>query len=440
MTPSFYRIIKDQLFSNHARDIIIVFAIQVFSLLASLAISLIVTNLLGAAAYGIYSYGFSWVNLLAVFSCLGFEQLAVKEVPAWQVQGKKNLVKGYFNYSMKLVMIVSLLVSVVLFGISWVLNQPTDELLRKGLWLAIPALPLIALINLRLSWLRSFHFNMLSQVPDKVIRPAIFLIGVLLVFWLLKEQFNIWQVMMISLGSILVALLAGNYFLSKKVKNTVAGIPPSYERWNWIKTASALMMVNGMYYYLSQLQIIALGTIKGPAPTGIFAVVQRLSDLEGYMLYAMNVVLAPLISKLFAEKKMEELQRVLTNSLRICFVISLPLVIAVLFFPEFCLQLFGDEFTEGKFALIVLTLSQVVNLATGSVGYLLTMTGHQKTAIQLLILCALLTTLLSILLIPDFGVNGAAIAAAVNNVVLNVLMAVAVKRKIGINSTLLYFR
>ncbi len=55
----------------------------------------------------------------------------------------------------------------------------------------------------------------------------------------------------------------------------------------------------------------------------------------------------------------------------------------------------------------MLTISQVVNFATGSVGYLLTMTGHQRTAIQLLVLCALLTTLLSVLLIPKFGVNGA---------------------------------
>jgi O-antigen/teichoic acid export membrane protein len=158
------------------------------------------------------------------------------------------------------------------------------------------------------------------------------------------------------------------------------------------------------------------------------------------MLFAMNVVLAPLISKLFAENNVQELQRVIRNSLRIGFLVSLPLIICFLFFPGFFLSFFGDEFGSGKFALIMLTISQVVNFATGSVGYLLTMTGHQRTAIQLLVLCALLTTLLSVLLIPDYGINGAAVAAATNNIVLNVLMAIAVYKKIGINSTLLSFK
>ncbi len=78
-----------------------------------------------------------------------------------------------------------------------------------------------------------------------------------------------------------------------------------------------------------------------------------------------------------------------------------------------------------------------MNFATGSVGYMLTMTGHQKTAIKLLLLTAALTTLLSFILIPILGINGAAISAAVNNIVLNVLMAIAVYKKTGINSTLL---
>src|SRR5205823_5633754 len=159
-----------------------------------------------------------------------------------------------------------------------------------------------------------------------------------------------------------------------------------------------------------------LGSLKGAKETGVFAIVSRLSDLEGYMLFAMNVVLAPVISKLFTENNLHELQRVITNSLRIGFIFSLPIIICFLFFPTFFLGFFGDEFGAGKFALILLTISQVVNFATGSVGYLLTMTGHQRTAIRLLILCALLTTLLSVLLIPKWGVNGAAIAAAANNI------------------------
>ncbi len=429
--------IRSWLATRHAQELLSVFSIQAFSLFTSFAISLIITNLLGAAAYGVFSYGFSWVNLMAVFSCMGFEQLALKEIPAYRAQGRKDLMHGYFKYATKRILLLSIIVSVFLFFLSWLLRQPNDSSLRTGLWLAIPALPIIAMINLRFAWLRSFHFNSLSQFPDKVIRPLVFLAMLLAAYLFYDRGLNIFMVIIMSGISILLALIVGNYYIQKKVLTTVEDVPAIYEKPKWRKVALSLFIVNGIYFYLSQLQILMLGSFKGAAETGIFAIASRLSDLEGYMLFALNVVLAPIISRLFAEQKLAELQTVITRTLWFGFLFSLPLITGFLMFPSFCLSFFGDEFGSGKNALIILTLSQVVNFATGSVGYMLTMTGHQKTAIKLLLLTAALTTLLGFILIPILGINGAAISAAVNNIVLNVLMAIAVYKKTGINSTLL---
>jgi O-antigen/teichoic acid export membrane protein len=435
-----FKTTREWLFSHHAKELLFVFSIQAFSLIASLAISLIITNILGAAAYGVFSYGFSWVNLLAVFSCMGFEQLALKELPAYRVQGRKDLMHGYFRYAMKRILFISIVVSLALFLLSWLTMQPKDDMLRKGLWLAIPVLPVIAMINLRFSWLRSFQFNVLSQFPDKLLRPLLLLIFLGFSFFFFRDSLNVWMVIIMSGISIVLALLVGNYYVRKKVLSSIVAIPPSYEKLQWSKVAFSLFMVNGIYFYLSQLQILVLGSFRGAAETGVYAIASRLSDLEGYMLFSLNVVLAPIISKLFAEGKIVELQSVITRSLWFGFFFSLPVIISFLFFPAFFLHLFGDEFTSGTFVLVLLTLSQVVNFATGSVGYMLTMTGHHKAAIRLLVLCALLTTALSFLLVPTFGKNGAAIAAATNSVVLNVLMSIAVYKKTGINSTLLRIR
>ncbi len=425
---------------KYTGDIIIVFGIQGFALMSSLCISLFITNILGAAAYGTFSYSFSWVNLLAVFSCMGYDQLALKEIPAFRVQERKDLMRGYFLHSMVVVGSLSIAASVILFCISYFFHIPSENILRQGLWLAIPVLPAIAFINLRLSWLRSFHFNMLSQIPDKVIRPALFFAAVAVTYFFWKDSLSVSLIIMLSGASIIAALLITKYLTSKKIGYEVSGITPVFLRWQWTKVAFSLLLVNGIYYYLTQLQIIVLGSFSTAKDTGIFAIASRLSDLEGYMLFAINVVLAPVISKLYAEGNTGELQRVITGSLRVGFFISLPVMVGFLFFPSFFLNFFGDEFGEGKVALMLLTVSQVVNFSTGSVGYLLTMTGHQQTAIRLLFFSAVITTILSLLLIPRFGVNGAAVAAAANNVILNVIMAIAVYRKTGINPTLIYFK
>lgn len=432
--------IREWLAGRHARELVLVFGIQAGSLITSLLISLIITNMLGATAYGIFSYGFSWVNLLAVFSCMGFEQLALKELPAYRVQGKDALMRGYFLYATRRILFISILVSATLFLLSYLLNQPGDDMMRKGLWLAIPALPAIAMINLRFAWLRSFQHNSLSQLPDKILRPLLLLLMLGAGYFFFRQVMSAWIVIVMSVASILVAFFAGNRMVQQRVLHTVAQVVPSFDKVSWRNLAFSLFMVNGIYFYLTQVQLLILGSFSTAAETGIYAIAARLSDLEGYMLFAMNVVLAPLISKLYAEGKKAELQSVLTRSLWFGLLFSLPVIFCFLFFPGFFLRLFGAEFGEGSFVLVLLTISQIINFATGSVGYMLTMTGHQRIAIRLLLICALLTTLLCFLLIPAFGKEGAAIAAAVNNVVLNVAMSVAVYRKTGINSTLLRWK
>ncbi|HUM46756.1 MAG TPA: oligosaccharide flippase family protein [Chitinophagales bacterium] len=125
--------IREWLNGGHARELVMVFCIQATSLVASLLISLFISNLLGAAAYGVFSYGFSWVNLLAVFSCMGFEQLALKELPAYRVQGRKELIRGYFLYAKRRILLISCSVTAILFFTAYFLQHPADEMLRNGL-------------------------------------------------------------------------------------------------------------------------------------------------------------------------------------------------------------------------------------------------------------------------------------------------------------------
>lgn len=110
----------------------------------------------------------------------------------------------------------------MLFLFSYFLEHPEDNLLRKGLWLALPALPIIAMINLRFAWLRSFQFNTLSQFPDKVLRPLLLLLMLWVGYFLYGASMNVWFVITMSVASIVVALFTGNSFVKRKVISVVS--------------------------------------------------------------------------------------------------------------------------------------------------------------------------------------------------------------------------
>jgi O-antigen/teichoic acid export membrane protein len=95
------------------------------------------------------------------------------------------------------------------------------------------------------------------------------------------------------------------------------------------------------------------------------------------------------------------------------------------------LGLFGPEFVAGYPALVVLVVGQVVNAATGSVGVVLGMTGHAGRLFVNAGLTAVLTVVLNILLIPQLGIVGSALATSISLATVNVVRTIQVRQVLG---------
>src|SRR5688572_21812701 len=91
-----------------------------------------------------------------------------------------------------------------------------------------------------------------------------------------------------------------------------------------------------------------------------------------------------------------------------------PVLAVFLAAPEFVMNAFRREFdAAGSSAFQILSIGQFINVATGSVGVLLVMSGHEREYRNVQILAACVALALSFALIPSHGAVGAAIAAAV---------------------------
>jgi O-antigen/teichoic acid export membrane protein len=149
----------------------------------------------------------------------------------------------------------------------------------------------------------------------------------------------------------------------------------------------------------------------------------------------LNSVLSPTFATLYAEGKREQLQQVVTHSTRLISLFALVMTLGLIALRYSILQLFGAEFIQGQTALIILSIGYLVNALTGSVGLLLNMTRHAKFSAATVAFAALLNVCLNWLLIPKWGVNGAATATAISMIVGNVISAIWVRQKLGIKST-----
>jgi O-antigen/teichoic acid export membrane protein len=121
---------------------------------------------------------------------------------------------------------------------------------------------------------------------------------------------------------------------------------------------------------------------------------------------------------------------------RAIFVFTLVVSIILAVCGKLMLSLFGLDFTIAFVPLLILLAGQVVNALAGSVGLIMTMTGHQNQAGAIIAASVTANITLNALLIPLLGLAGAAISTAFTMATWNIAMFTFVKRRIGINSTI----
>ena len=150
------------------------------------------------------------------------------------------------------------------------------------------------------------------------------------------------------------------------------------------------------------------------------------------MLVAVNVVAAPKFTALFAQRRLDELERLARKNALLMTVVSSPLVLLCLLSPATLLSLFGQEFQSAGNVLVILAVGHLIYLVTGSVRDIMLMTGHEKVLRNNIIIAASMNLVLNAVLIPHFASVGAAIATAISLATLNILSAVDVYTALGV--------
>jgi O-antigen/teichoic acid export membrane protein len=98
----------------------------------------------------------------------------------------------------------------------------------------------------------------------------------------------------------------------------------------------------------------------------------------------------------------------------------------MMLFPTQILSIFGKSFEEGASAFVILAFVSMVDVGTGMCGALIEMTGHTRLKLINSVIRVSVSIFLNFLLIPRYGILGAAIAALVHEFIANILPLVQI--------------
>lgn len=417
-----------------SRNAIGTFLLKVTATGLSLVVSIVLARMLGAEGFGVYRYALAWTTLVTVPAILGLDKLVIREVATFHAAGKWGKIHGLLRWSTRWVLVGSLLLSAAAAGLVWLLAGRGDVALTLSV--ALLLVPITALTRVRQAALQGFHFAARGQLPERLVEPGIFLLLAAGVWHLYPQHASAPVAAGLNVVATAVAFGVGTLLLLQVLPSDFRSYAPEYASRAWRSSIPALVLVSGMFVVNSQIDQIMLGALLNPGEVGIYAVARRGADLTAFVLMAVNTAIGPSVARLHSRGDRAGLQRLATRSARAIFAGSLLIIIALVAFGRYFLALFGPEFVGGYTVLLVLCAGRLFNAMVGAVGPMLIMTGHEREVAWNVAIGLVVNVVLNFALIPPMGGVGAAIASGAGLVVVNALQALAVRRRLGVDSSL----
>ena len=175
-----------------------------------------------------------------------------------------------------------------------------------------------------------------------------------------------------------------------------------------------------------------LGIFRSEAEVGYYSIAVNLATLTAFVLQAINTIAAPRFSELFHTSKLDELFHVAKKSSKLIFWTTAPILFVLLACGKIILPLlYGQEFMKAYVAMVFLIIGQFVNAISGSTGFFMNMTGQERKLKNIMYLAAAINIILNLLLIPRYGIEGAAVGGMFSLSFLNIYALVYIKLKFG---------
>lgn len=407
--------------------------LKVSSAALAFVMSVIFARFLGKIGLGTYSYAMTWANLLSIPAALGLDQLMIREIAIYRSKANYGLMGGILRWANIVVLSSSITFTLIAIAAAWNLKGGSDPTVVLAIALALVTVPITSLRNLRLGAMKGLHKVILGDMPESLFSPMIIIGLSIPAYFLLNDRFNVFWVLGIKIVTSIITFIIGARWLLKSLPKEINQSVPEYKIKKWIADALPFMFLGTSQLLNSRIDILMLGSMVGVESVGIYTVILGVTKLTVFVHQASNSVLGPAIASLYAEGKIKQLEKMVRQSMLGVFLVSLVMGGLMMLFGNQILLIFGKEFLPGRTAMNILIIGSIFTSFTGAVGLLLNMTGHQNDTAIAVGVSAILNVILNYILIPKWGIDGAATATTTSLILINVVKAISVKKKLGIS-------
>lgn len=378
---------------------------------------IIAGRLLGADTYGDFLYIFSAFGFITVFTKLGLENGIIAFVSRVdiKIERKRNII-------VQAVILTIAVSTVCALGVRLFSPFVSEHLLHdKKYEAALNAMFVIIIAEtvsrIFFSILKAIRRTFEYVICKNVLIPVSRVLGLLICVGL---QIN-------TIDALVIPLYVG-YGLSMlmtlwvlKKEGLLEASEKSLEIVELCKFSLPLLFSGVVYVINHNTDMYMLGLIVGASSVAIYGTAINVGNFSSIALNAINVIFAPLISRYYSKNEIDSIKKLYVQCTKWITIINVWLLGIVLLNPGNIMRIAGDEYFVGGAALIIIMCGQFINSALGPVGYMNIMMNRPTVDAAASLVATAVNIITNALLIPKYGMVGAAIATAFSLALKNII-------------------
>ncbi|MFH1358681.1 MAG: flippase [archaeon] len=407
---------------------IFVFLSLILSKIFTYLYRIIIARSFGAEVYGLYSLAMMVTGILIAFSALGLGAGILRYFSYYRGKKETSKIKYILRSSSKILILSSIFFMLFqFFSAEFIaVNLFHDESLILYLkWFSI-TIPLLTIGYIFIYALKSFEKTNWSSFSENISQNLVqFIFIVLLIFLGLREI----SIMFSHIAGAAFLFIIGfiickyklpeifkSYKLNKKEKSKVRK-----ELFNYSWPLMLFTIISSFFYWIDTF---AIGYFQNTLEVGLYNAAVPIVSLLYIAPTIFVQLLFPLITKEYAKKNYNTIKELSKQVTKWILILNLPMLAIMLLFPGTILNiLFGAEFvtTATENALRLLAIGVFFPATLFISNNLISMAGKSKTILLNMVVVAIVNIVLNILLVPKYGIEGAAFSTMISSVLLGLM-------------------
>lgn len=366
---------------------------------------------LGVNDYGHFNLALSVVNIAQAFAIIGLSGGIARFIPFYLKKGEMEMVKSTIRFSLRFVLTASLSIGVILFLFSKPLAVRIfhDQSSHFMLKVFLLGLPLVVLPSVSQAIIRSFKATgyklLIYDTGMKIVRIVIFVPSILM-------GNVVWGAVLSYFGGLFFALFASLAVIRRKLF-------PRYREYRTVPIAKKLLSFSwplGLTSLTSLAEtrsdFLFIGYFLTSKEVGLYAPALVIAQMFAYVSRSFEFIFLPVVSEFYARENKTQLALVFKSVTKWMFIILLLGLLLITAFPkEIIVLLYGKDYSSGWTALVILAVGFAVGSSLNLAGNVLVAAGHTRLSLASEVIAAIAAVVLDIVLIPMYGIVGAAIAS-----------------------------